>query len=179
MQKKQENQKKQKSQEKNQENQSKQFTERKKAFIDDLVGSFIDMMQNARPRENKSAEFDVRGFLKSLSNIEGDSDNDIDKVFCDCDKCLTFDTFEEMLALHERPGKFYYEHITLGDKNFRIKYWDNGEHDYLIVDEVKSQKDKTVEDLENELSQAINEQNFEEAKEILSQLNQMKKGGKQ
>lgn len=98
--------------------------------------------------------------------------------FCDCSHCLSFKTFEKMLNLHPNPGTFDYHSMTLNGKTFNVKYWDNlkngGSASYMMVREIKNYDNRTKSELEEDLEDAINTENYEEAKRLRDALDKVK-----
>lgn len=96
-----------------------------------------------------------------------------EKQPCFCSDCFTFETFEKVLG----PGTYDYQPLTIGGKNFDVKFYSgaNGEHIMMNPKEFSIDPSWTAESIQNELNIAVAAKDFDKAQTLLNALNNLKK----
>lgn len=108
-------------------------------------------------------------------NTEGGSDKEVSDAPCFCPVCFNYDTFEKVL--NGKPGaKFDYAKVTLGGKEFNIKFYDGpyGENMIIAPNEFKIDPDWTTDTLIGQLNNAVAQKDFNKAQILLNELNNRK-----
>lgn len=93
---------------------------------------------------------------------------------CYCPNCFNFETFESVLT--PRGGTFDYATVTLGGKEFEIKFWSDGQDDNLMISPKALPKFKpgTLEELQIQLNQAVQERAYDKAQALITLINTTK-----
>jgi len=98
---------------------------------------------------------------------------------CYCPNCFNFETFESVLT--PRGGTFDYATVKLGGKEFDIKFWSDGQDDNLMISprQPKFEPQGTLEELQIQLNQAVQERAYDKAQALITLINNIKnqKGG--
>lgn len=99
---------------------------------------------------------------------------------CFCPECFNFNTFEEILGSKE--GNFDYSSVTLGGREFNIKYWTNGNKEYIMINPKKLEVNEklTLDQLQEALNSAVQMRDFKASQAIVNRINELKNqdGGK-
>lgn len=112
-------------------------------------------------------------FMKKIKEIRDQEP----KEFCSCPNCLTYDNFEQMVALHPDKGEVHYQTFTVAGKDFSVKYWKNStddKEDYMMIRDMSKEnvsEDSSLESLHDQLKQAVMDEDFEKAKVIKDIIN--------
>ncbi len=144
---------------------------------------------NTPSPESKAVANDILQRLKSagfpISNQEDEEtpeNTDQENIFgeedevCTCPGCLNFENFEEVLT--KKNGHFDYAEVDLGGQKFRIKYFigiDGKEHLVMQkVDKKSNLNNLSQEQLQQLLSLAVQNKDFERAQILLNTITQLK-----
>ena len=152
----------------------------KDEVIDKTVNDILKKMGNMGfPTEPKATtDKPVRGLDNPVSDLRKEvtqlSNQLKDPEQCYCPNCFNFETFEKVLE--KRGGTFDYATVKLGGKDFDIKYWTDGEDENLMISPVTPEfkPEGTLEELQIQLNQAVQEKAYDKAQALITLINNIK-----
>lgn len=143
------------------------------SIVNEVLGNMGKMgfpTGNAKPSRGLDNEAsDVRKVDTQMANQAKDPEQ------CYCPNCFNFETFEQVLG--KRNGKFDYAEVTLGGKEFEIKFWTDGQDDNLMISpkaQPKFEPKGTLEELQVQLNQAVQNREYDQAQVLITMINNIK-----
>lgn len=145
--------------------------------IDSIVNSVLGNMgkmgfPTGNAKQNRGLDneaSDVRKVDTQMANQAKDPEQ------CYCPNCFNFETFEAVLS--KRGGTFDYATVKLGGKEFDIKFWSDGQDDNLMISpkpQPKFEPQGTLEELQVQLNQAVQERAYDKAQALITLINTIK-----
>lgn len=141
-------------------------------IVDDILGNMGKMgfptgEEKRNPLQNEATD------MKVAETQEQNQAKDPGQ--CYCPNCFNFETFESVLS--KRGGTFDYATVKLGGKEFDIKFWTDGQDDNLMISpkaQPKFEPQGTLEELQVQLNQAVQERAYDKAQALITLINTIK-----
>lgn len=142
-------------------------------IVDQVLGNMGKMgfptgsAKQTRGLDNEAS--DMRKVDTQIANQAKDPEQ------CYCQNCFNFETFEQVLS--KRGGTFDYATVKLGGKEFDIKFWTDGQDDNLMIApkaQPKFEPKGTLEELQVQLNQAVQERAYDKAQALITLINTIK-----